>query len=588
MLPLWIFLVLHARASRPFDGTFTVVNKANGRRMFASSEAGLFVVDDSGPIYNDQMWLFSPQGNQSFAIINAANGMRVVAQSTANGEHGFFAISHGPIYQDQRWWLLPQSDGSYVFENVKSGRRIVSHTAGPEDLRFAAVASSAPALAEDMWWIINQERDDTAKFIADLDRERDKVATLVEEIATAKNTSTQLLEQLQKVLQEQHTLSGEAQTCRHEMAMRVSDLEAKRSSNLELTRHLEQHKNDLLRLRNELSSEKHERARLVAEAASDQHLQHRLARELEVSDFEKNRLSSDLKKVEDAKMKLIKEVSTMQSQVKKLSQRLGAATRSDFDSLSKKVQVALLEHVVLSLKRGGSTEMLATLAFAVVLALVVSCVRQHIGLLTEVRGKQKRINILEQELHAEFGDMVCVGDFDGGLGTDFGFRVFNTDINQEAVRLIKVQCPGVKHADVEIELIFNGCEVTIRRQASRGVASVMWKKRFQFKPSDGLFEFREEQMLLEDGFLQLVFRSCAFQNRLVLFPRHFSLADTDTDACWDYAADGDADQGDEAEAWWHDMQGSAVSPSTQPMLGKPNSLVDVDTESTASTTRALG
>lgn len=48
-------------------------------------------------------------------------------------------------------------------------------------------------------------------------------------------------------------------------------------------------------------------------------------------------------------MKLIKEVSTMQSQVKNLSQRLGAATRSDFDSLSKKVQVALLEHVVLSL-----------------------------------------------------------------------------------------------------------------------------------------------------------------------------------------------------------------------------------------------
>merc|ERR1719235_65039 len=98
LLLCFSFLQLTA-APRPFDGTYTVVNKANGRRMFASAESGLFVVDDGGPIYNDQMWLFAPQENESYAIVNAANGMRVLAQSTADGQDGFFAVDHGPIYQ---------------------------------------------------------------------------------------------------------------------------------------------------------------------------------------------------------------------------------------------------------------------------------------------------------------------------------------------------------------------------------------------------------------------------------------------------------------------------------------------------------
>lgn len=208
-------------------------------------------------------------------------------------------------------------------------------------------------------------------------------------------------------------------------------------------------------------------------------------------------------------------------------------------------------------------------------------------MLLEVRGKKKRISALEQELHAEFGSMVCVGDSDGGLGSDFGFCVFNTEINQEAVRLIKIQCPGVKHADVEIELVFNGCEVIIRRQASRGVTGSTWTRRFQFKPSDGLFEFREEQMVLEDGFLQLVFRACAFETRSVLFPRHFSLADTDTDACWDYAADGEVERGDDADAWWNEALGVETASGASPGPGKPCSLIDADTESTASTARVL-
>ena len=35
---------------------------------------------------------------------------------------------------------------------------------------------------------------------------------------------------------------------------------------------------------------------------------------------------------------------------------------------------------------------------------------------------------------------------------------------------------------------------------NQGIDATTWKKRFQFKPSDGLFEFREDQMLLDRGF----------------------------------------------------------------------------------------
>ena len=76
--------------------------------------------------------------------------------------------------------------------------------------------------------------------------------------------------------------------------------------------------------------------------------------------------------------------------------------------------------------------------------------------------------------------------------SDLGALMYLPCLLPQAVRLIKIQCPGVKHADVEIELVFNGCEVIIRRQASRGVIGSTWTRRFQFKPSDGLFEFRED------------------------------------------------------------------------------------------------
>merc|ERR1712124_215850 len=81
--------------------------------------------------------------------------------------------------------------------------------------------------------------------------------------------------------------------------------------------------------------------------------------------------------------------------------------------------------------------------------------------------------------------------------------------------------------------------VTIHRKASTGVDAMVWKRRIQFDPKDGLFEFKEDQMQLENGFLQLVFRAYSFQSRAVRFPQHYSLASTDVDACWEYSAESE-------------------------------------------------
>jgi len=148
--------------------------------------------------------------------------------------------------------------------------------------------------------------------------------------------------------------------------------------------------------------------------------------------------------------------------------------------------------------------------------------------------KQAIIVKLEQDLDRLEAPAYPAGD----LGHDFAFQVFNTDlVDSQTMRLIKVQVPGVEHEDIEVQLIFNGCEVTIARKASRGVEAITWRRRFYFKPSEGLFEFKEDQMQLEQGFLHLVFTAYNFQSRVIRFPRHFTMNAVDNDGNWELDSD---------------------------------------------------
>eukprot|EP00440_Ansanella_granifera_P043912 gb/GFBE01047585.1/.p1 GENE.gb/GFBE01047585.1/~~gb/GFBE01047585.1/.p1 ORF type:complete len:441 (+),score=68.54 gb/GFBE01047585.1/:1-1323(+) len=119
------------------------------------------------------------------------------------------------------------------------------------------------------------------------------------------------------------------------------------------------------------------------------------------------------------------------------------------------------------------------------------------------------------------------------LAPEIAHRVFCSESGGLATRIVRIQCPGVDHSGIEVNLICDGCDVTISREASLGVQALSWKKRFRFEPVDGPFEFREDRMQLEHGFLQLVFQARSFQSRTVRFPQHYSLAATDGDLLWE-------------------------------------------------------
>merc|ERR1712007_310404 len=119
----------------------------------------------------------------------------------------------------------------------------------------------------------------------------------------------------------------------------------------------------------------------------------------------------------------------------------------------------------------------------------------------------------------EMGETVQVDDASTRLGTDFSYIVYDdTGPSQEKMRWIKVQCPGAGHGDVTADVVFNVCVVTVKRPGSHGVDAVTWTHRFQFKTSDGLFEFSGDHAQLCQGFLHLGFRRNTFQNHVFRLP----------------------------------------------------------------------
>mmetsp|Transcript_50097 Transcript_50097/g.79313 ORF Transcript_50097/g.79313 Transcript_50097/m.79313 type:complete len:587 (-) Transcript_50097:112-1872(-) len=562
-----------AVAPPSFDGTYTIVNKKNGRRMFASANSGLFVVDDGGPIYTDQMWIFSPQDNGSFAIINAGNGLRVLAQSLADHEHGFFAIDNGPMYQDQKWHLIAQEDGSYTMVNVKSHRKIFANVSDSGKVIFAASQGNGSMLPEESWWLINQERDATSTFVAQLLNAENKLLEISKEVADVRFENQQLVQRLQSTLQQQQNVGAENEAAKLEVADALLNVEKERSANEQMAVELELHRSKHAHCEIKLLQQKQEKEALLTESmkAAEKAKSH-----------QKELLKSALSKYKHATDILQDNITNLNADLA-AAQELNEKLELTVDVLKGRLAQGMLYAWLFS------NEICGTL-FAIGIVAVLSCFgRCYWHVAANMRHKTQRICDLEDELRTELGGMLSVGDGDGGLTQEFGFSISDSEMNQETVRIINIQCPGVKHADVDVELVFNGCTVTICRQASRRLPSSMWTRTFQFKPSDGLFEFREEQMLLEDGILQLVFRANAFQSRRVLFARHFNLTETDADACWDFSAEA-GQHSDDVDAWWHDGVDFSECDAERSKNRKATwqeASVDVDTESTASTVRDM-
>eukprot|EP00929_Paragymnodinium_shiwhaense_P011957 TRINITY_DN11840_c0_g1_i1.p1 TRINITY_DN11840_c0_g1~~TRINITY_DN11840_c0_g1_i1.p1 ORF type:complete len:506 (+),score=81.31 TRINITY_DN11840_c0_g1_i1:118-1635(+) len=127
----------------------------------------------------------------------------------------------------------------------------------------------------------------------------------------------------------------------------------------------------------------------------------------------------------------------------------------------------------------------------------------------------------------------------GNLDTD-GYRLFEERNFRGALRHIQVQCAGVTPDNVEISHCLSGCTVKITRSSLGGGGLRQRAWHFQFRASDGAFEFLPERARLEAGLLWLVFRcilSSPERQKVFKFPRHFRMADdedeeTDADGCW--------------------------------------------------------
>jgi len=141
-----------------------------------------------------------------------------------------------------------------------------------------------------------------------------------------------------------------------------------------------------------------------------------------------------------------------------------------------------------------------------------------------------QVSALETELNTELGAMMKIENQAGTLDPDMSFCITDEWRDQEMDRVITIQCPGVRHCDVVVNFVFNGCIVKISR-------AIEWEKGFQFRPSEGLFEFKEDQAKLEQGLLQLVFRTYDIQSRVFRFPHHFDLSAADNDATWTFPID---------------------------------------------------
>lgn len=149
---------------------------------------------------------------------------------------------------------------------------------------------------------------------------------------------------------------------------------------------------------------------------------------------------------------------------------------------------------------------------------------------SELLEKITAMSVADEEMDA---DTVQAGDTDicDSLDTDFSFCIFDSQVGQERARYIKIKCPGVQPSDVVVDVVGNGCVVTIERKPSQGVDAAEWVRRFIFPVSDGLFNLRDDQVTLDGGFLTLAFR--AFRSRVFRFPQRFDMsAGDDEGSAW--------------------------------------------------------
>ncbi|CAE7194689.1 unnamed protein product [Symbiodinium sp. CCMP2456] len=148
---------------------------------------------------------------------------------------------------------------------------------------------------------------------------------------------------------------------------------------------------------------------------------------------------------------------------------------------------------------------------------------QHLAstceLLKEHEVKSKQILTLQSQLDEASARR-------GWNNPEFHHQTVHVQVNGVPGRLVRICCPGVRHQDIEVKLLPNGCHIALTRPAMRGLKEARWQKTLQFDFREGFFEFVEasgDQMQLELGYLTLLFRETHYQDRTIRFAQHFSM-----------------------------------------------------------------
>lgn len=145
---------------------------------------------------------------------------------------------------------------------------------------------------------------------------------------------------------------------------------------------------------------------------------------------------------------------------------------------------------------------------------------------------------LEEELKREFGAPAAGGAQTPDQLTEFTHTIEDEHLGEDVLcRRLRIRCPGVSHSQIHVDGLSNGCTITIERNRTAEGEAAPWRKTFQFRPSEGSFEFQEELAELELGILTLVFISSPKPKWVFRFPQHFDLTEADREMAWMMSSD---------------------------------------------------
>lgn len=470
------------------------------------------------------------------------------------------------MYQDQKWYFALQDDGTYTISNAKSGRNIVAGLDANGQPRISAPTAHRQEAANQHWWLINQVRDGTAGWALAWKAEHGARAKLSLQVEVCRNETSRFVMRIHRheeaeveLQQKLHVLGQEAVACQRKYELALTDLSVL-SPNVS---------GDQVASRNVSWNETNMESRSAVLA---RHWRSKGSAIWQVSAKPPRKVAKDAGLVGHGPQSQSNQFKDQLELLQMPGPGLDVQTPTMCNLKGRSVSMFGL---------GQDMFPYSCVIVAIVVAAVVMSRRRSQILAAKVAEQEEIIVNLRHDLEEDC--ILQTGETVGELGFDFGFQVINrTGGDNETERLIKIQCPGVSHADIMVNLIFNGCDVYITRPASYGTAAASWNKRIRFKTSDGLFEFKEDQMQLEQGFLWLVFRAYTFRSRTIRFPRHFSLAASDIDHCWDYPDCDEIGHSYEGISWL-----SPAIPRTAVQLAAPVPVAKShqDTASTASTAK---